>query len=397
MTDRPNSEAVTIYICLIFRTVLVAMLFDVLTPALPLIGADFGVSHAKFQAFFSVALMVSAVILLGAPWLVDHIGRQRSVEISTAVAGLLGLLSTTAGNYLAYAVTLLSMFAANALGSVASRALLRDLVNHERYKKIFAYGQAVLEATSVLAPLAAGLIAAAWGWRAMFAAFCLPLFAVPLLFAKFLPPAATIHARTSGRAVSLGELTELCVNARLPLILLCAIQGGYTTLLVGKPFLLAGRFGFSIAGIGIVLAGFAGVGVLGYVCCAALMSRVAERKVLAAGLCCQCFSALALMYLSFVEALALPLFLAALATAQLGYCLIVPIANAWVMNVATESRAVAAGMLGGLQALSGGTAAFLAAIAYSESALSMAMVCTISTTVAVVTLRFMPDESSVRQ
>ncbi|SOY60244.1 hypothetical protein CBM2586_A110084 [Cupriavidus phytorum] len=40
-----------------------------------------------------------------------------------------------------------------------------------------------------------------------------------------------------------------------------------------------------------------------------------------------------------------------MAAAQLGYCLIVPVANAWIMNVAAEYRAFAAGMLGGLQTL----------------------------------------------
>ncbi|WP_316151546.1 MFS transporter [Cupriavidus sp. BIC8F] len=389
MTDRLRSETTIVYVCLVFRTILVATLFDVLSPVLPLIGADLGVSQARFQAFFSAALMVGAAVLLGAPWLVDHIGRLRTVTVSAAGASLLGILSAAAQSYLAYAVALLAMFAVNAIGSVANRALMRDLLTHERYKTLFAYGQAALEATSIVAPLAAGWIAAAWGWRTMFAAFCMPLLAVPLLFAIFPPPAspATRDARPSGRAMSFTELTSLCMMARVPLILLCATQSGYTTLLVAKPFLLASRFSLSVTAIGGVLAGFAGIGVIGYLCSGALMARVSERSLVAAGILCQCLSALGLLLLSVTEAYALHLFLAALAAAQIGFCLIVPVANAWIMNVAAEYRAIAAGMLGGLQALSGGAVAFLAGIAYNDSALPVAVACTISALVAAVTLR----------
>ncbi|UIF85698.1 MFS transporter [Cupriavidus necator] len=162
MIDRLRSVSTIVYVCLVFRTILVATLFDVLSPVLPLIGADLGVSQARFQAFFSATLMVGAAVFLGAPWLVDHIGRLRAVTVSAAAACLLGLLSATAQSYLAYAVVLLAMFAVNAIGSVGNRALMRDLLTHERYKKLFAYGQAALEATSIVAPLAAGWLAAAW-------------------------------------------------------------------------------------------------------------------------------------------------------------------------------------------------------------------------------------------
>ncbi len=388
MTDRLRSAATIVYVCLVFRTILVATLFDVISPAFPLISADLGVSQARFQAFFSATLMVDAVVFIGAPWLIDHIGRLRTVTVSAAATCLLGLLSAAAQSYLAYAVALLAMFAVNAIGAVGTRALMRDLLTHERYKKLFAYGQAALEATSIVAPLAAGWLAAAWGWRAMFAGFCLPLLAVPLLFAMFPPPApATRDARPSGQAMSLGELARLCMTARIPLILLCATQGGYTTLLVAKPFLLASRFSLSVTAIGVVFAGFAGVGVIGYLCSGALMARVSERSLVAAGILCQCLSALGLLLLSITEVRALHLFLAALAAAQLGYCLLVPVANAWMMNVAAEYRAFAAGMLGGLQTLTGGAVAFLAGIAYNDSALPVAVVCTISALVAAATLR----------
>jgi MFS family permease len=127
--------------------------------------------------------------------------------------------------------------------------------------------------------------------------------------------------------------------------------------------------------------------VIGYLCSGALMARVSERSLVAAGIFCQCLSALGLLLLCITEVRALHLFLAALAAAQLGYCLVVPVANAWIMNVAAEYRAFAAGMLGGLQTLTGGAVAFLAGIAYNDSALPVAVVCTISALVAAVTLR----------
>jgi DHA1 family bicyclomycin/chloramphenicol resistance-like MFS transporter len=317
MTERLKSDATIVYVCLVFRTILVATLFDVLGPVLPLIGDDFGVSQARFQAFFSAALMVDAVVLLSAPWLIDHVGRARSVTVSAAAVSLLGILSVTAQNSLTYAVALLAMFAASAIGAVASRALMRDLLTHERFKTLFAYGQAALEAASIVAPLAAGWIAAAWGWRAMFAAFCVPLLAVPLLLTLFPPPAATVdrNARPSRQAMSLGALIGFCRIAGVPLVLLCATQGGYTTLLIAKPFLLASRFGLPVTAIGVVLSGFAGVGLIGYLCSGALMARVSERSLVAAGIICQCVSALALLLLSFTEVHALYLFLAALAAA----------------------------------------------------------------------------------
>jgi drug/metabolite transporter (DMT)-like permease len=67
------------------------------------------------------------------------------------------------------------------------------------------------------------------------------------------------------------------------------------------------------------------------------------------------------------------------------------------MNVAAKYRAISAGILGGLQALIGGAAAFVAGIAYNDSALSVAIVCTISTLVAAVAVRLMHRPPSVMQ
>lgn len=86
MTDRQKIGTTIVYVCLVFRTILVATLFDVLSPVLPLIGADLAVSEARFQAFFSATLMVGAAVFLVAPWLVDHIGRLRSVTVSVGPA-----------------------------------------------------------------------------------------------------------------------------------------------------------------------------------------------------------------------------------------------------------------------------------------------------------------------
>lgn len=384
-SSRPFAAAP--YSALILRTVLVTMLFEALTPVLPNIGADLGISQPHLQALLSLAVILIAVASLSAPLIIDRIGRRRAVTLSAIAVCACGLSSTVAPNYPFYAAAILAMYAANAFGSAANRALLRDVVQHDQYKRIFAFGQAALEVICILVPLVAAALAAAWGWRWMFATFCLAVLLVPVLFAWLVPKSAmTLGTSSPIPTPTPGGIARLCLTLWLPLILLCATQAGYSALLVAKPFLLAERFGLSLVSIGAVLSGFAGVGALGYLCSGALMKYVAERHLVIAGLILQAYATLALALLSETHTVALPLFLSALVAAQIGYCLIVPVANGWAMNVPQPCRSAVASMLLGLQALIGGAAAFFASIAYDGSAISVATVFGFSVFAAVLAL-----------
>lgn len=416
------------YVTLTVRAVMVTVLFEALAPVMPMIADDLGVTPAGFQTLVAVALMTTALALLGAPWLVDSIRRLRTVSLSAILVCLLGLASTQARTYAVYAAILLCMYVINALGSAANRALLRDCVRHGEYRRLFAYSQAALEAASIVAPLLAAMMAAAWGWRVMFAVLCLPLLALPPLLRHSLrgtvvagpvpapglptitPPTKALPAPTlPAPTLSARQLAQCLRAVRHPLLLLCATQAGFSALLVAAPFLLTSRGGLSVITVGMVLALQAGVGVLGFICIGALAHRVAEHRLIWCGLLVQALAALALWLLASLDHLALPpliaappsaaalsaaLLFASLAMAQLGFCLVVPVANAWAMDVDTGYRSAVAGTMLGMQALAGGLAACLAGLRYDGSAMSVAVVCTSAVIASMVTsilaLRQMP-------
>ncbi|QET01014.1 multidrug effflux MFS transporter [Cupriavidus pauculus] len=375
--------------CLYLRIILVTVLFEVLQPLLPLIGRDLALGPDLLQSLLSAAtIMTAGVSLLGHP-IVDRVGRRTMVTMSAVLVCALGLLSTAVTSGLGYAVILPAILVVNAMGSIAARALLRDLSGAEGYGKVYAYGQAALETACTVAPLAAGVMAIAWGWRTTFAVFCIALLLIVPMIGWFVPTLAGTRERTrTCRARRHGTGQVWWHHPSLPPIaLLCATHAGYTALLVAAPFLLMDRFDMSVVAVGAVLSGFACVGVTGYLATGALMARIAPLRCMRAGVFLQGVCACALIALTVQPHVSLPLFMLALATAQLGFCMVVPTANARAMDVPEDSRTAIAGTLNGFLALVGGAAALIASLAYDGTATSLAIVYAVAALAAAGVLR----------
>ncbi len=400
VTLRSNATLILACLCLSVRIMLVTMLFEVLTPLLPLIGRDLGLNQPSIQAAFSISMIVGAVFSLCGHWVVDRIGRREMVALSAILVCVLGLLTTIATSGRAYATILPAIFAVNAWGSAASRALLRDLSGARHYSKMFAYGQAGLEAACIAAPLAGSAAAMAWGWRPTFAGFCLALLLIPLMVAWFVPARPASHnacgSRHQDQPVT-GTFHILANKHTLaPILLLCLTQSSYSALLVATPFLLVDRFDMSVVAVGAMLSGFAGIGVPGYLGAGSLVARIGEHRCVRAGVCLQGVSACALMLLTLLTPPSFAVFTTALLTAQLGYCLVVTAANAWAINVPEASRVAIAGTIIGLQALVGGGAALIAGLTYDGSATSLAVVCVLAAAGATMLTMIYRDTAEIR-
>lgn len=378
VTSRRNADLILACLCLSLRIMLVTVLFEVLTPLLPLIGHDLELSQPSLQAVLSVSMILGALFSLCGHWVVDRVGRREMVALSAILVCALGLLTTVVTSGLTYATILPAIFAVNAWGSVASRALLRDLSGERNYSKVFAYGQAGLEAACIVAPLVGGVTAMAWGWRPTFAAFCLALLLIPLMVAWAVPAPVAAHNALEPRRHDepVVRVFHILLHKRClaPVLLLCATQSSYSALLVATPFLLVDRFDMSVVAVGAMLSGFAGIGILGYLGTGSLVARIGEHRCVQAGVFLQGVSACTLTLLTLLAPPTFVMFTTALIAAQLGYCLVVPAANAWAMNVPEESRVAIAGTIIGLQALAGGGAALIASLTYDGSATSLAVV-----------------------
>lgn len=380
--------------CLYLRIILVTILFEVLQPLLPLIGRDLALGPTTLQTVLSAATILTAgVSLLGHP-MVDRVGRREMVTISAVLVCGLGLLSTAVTSGFAYAAILPAILAVNALGSIAARALLRDLSGARGYGKVYAYGQAALEAACIVAPLAGGMMAVAWGWRPTFAVFCVVLLLILPMIKWLVPAPARASEPARPRRPPRKRIGKAWRHhpSRAPIALLCATHAGYTALLVATPFLLTDRFDMPVTTVGAVLSGFAGIGVLGYLATGVLMPRIPANRCIRAGVMLQGASACALTGMSIQPAISLPMFMIALTTAQLGFCMVVPTANARAMDVPEENRAAIAGTLNGFLALVGGAAALIASATYDGSGISLAIVCGMAVLCATVSLWKMPRQ-----
>jgi len=143
---------------------------DLIQPALPSIGAAFDVPVS------SVQLTLTAFILAFGPWqliagpLADRFGRH-----PIALAGIATYVVASALCALAPSMAwLIAGRALQAVGAcsclVAARAMVRDELRPEQGARLLAASGSILGFFALTAPLIGGVLLAAFGWRATFAA-----------------------------------------------------------------------------------------------------------------------------------------------------------------------------------------------------------------------------------
>ncbi|QWK80361.1 MFS transporter [Ochrobactrum sp. BTU1] len=147
------------------RFVAVALLFDGLAPLFPSMAISGGLTPARFQSIIGCCYAIFACSQLISPLLIAAFGLYRSCAISCLYFGCAATVIACTHNPAVFIVFFSSMFAANSVGSNATRVALHQLTDPNRYKKVIGWVLALVEITQIAIPFLISAFAFAYGWR----------------------------------------------------------------------------------------------------------------------------------------------------------------------------------------------------------------------------------------
>ena len=141
---------------------------QIVTPAVPFVHRDFGISMAAAQTLISMAFATIAVMTLIYGPLSDRYGRRRIVLAGTAlfcIGSLVGALAPSPETLVAGRVLQAS---GSAAGLVLTRTIIHDVYGRERSGQVLAYVTVVMIFVPMLSPLVGGILLDYADWRAIF-------------------------------------------------------------------------------------------------------------------------------------------------------------------------------------------------------------------------------------
>lgn len=350
---------------------------DMYLPALPRIGAELQGSAAAVQFSLTAFLAGLAAGQLVMGPLSDRLGRRRPLLV-----GVAGFVLTSLACALAPSVPLLVALRflqglAGSVGIVIARAVVRDLYDGVAAVRFFSRLMLVTGIAPVVAPVVGAQILLVMSWRGVFLVLALLGLVVLATAAVGIPETCPPERRDSGglgtAARSMARLMHdrNLVGYGLASGLAFAAMFAYIS---GAPFVVQNIYGaspqlfsviFAVNSIGLIVSSQ----VNGW-----LASRVAPRKVLAAGLGATlvaglCVLAVVVAHLPQLGALVLGFFVL---VSSMGF--VMPNATVLALSRHPEAAGAASALLGVMQLAIGAVAAPLVGLAGDRSAMPMAVV-----------------------
>ncbi|TRW97258.1 multidrug effflux MFS transporter [Paracoccus sp. M683] len=336
-----------------------ALSMNVFLPSLPGMAQYFDVDYAVMQLSVSGYIAASAVLQLLAGPISDRMGRR-----PVMLGGLIIFLLATIGTLVAQSAGVFLVFrmiqAVITVGMLVPRAAIRDMYSGDRAASMIGYVTMGMAIVPMIAPIVGGVLDQAIGWKANFALMGLLGLAV-LIWAW----------RDMGETVRDGGVPLAQQIANYPLVLrsvrfwgycLAATlsSGAFFAYLGGAPFVGQHVFGLTPAQVGYYFAAPSIGYLIGNFLSARFAARIGLVRMILAG-ALVCFVALSAGLIADLAGSHEPLlFFGAIAFMGLGNGLVLPNANAGMMNVRPELAGTASG-LGGAMAIAGG--AVLSALA----------------------------------
>ncbi|MDR7269172.1 DHA1 family bicyclomycin/chloramphenicol resistance-like MFS transporter [Pelomonas saccharophila] len=231
---------------------------NILLPSLPVIAQALGGDEAALTAsVLGVFLAVFAFAQLIVGPLSDRIGRRPVVlgglvvfVIGSAVCGVAGTLPWLLAGRALQAIGV-------AAASVLARAAARDRFEGPQLAALLGRIMVVMAAAPGFSPLLGGLVQAAWGWRALFAALVLAGLALAAAYIGIVGETLPVERRRHQPAGALARgYVVLLGDARFmrPALATAAILGALFAFFGTAPLVLARDFGFSALQVGLFFA-----------------------------------------------------------------------------------------------------------------------------------------------
>jgi DHA1 family bicyclomycin/chloramphenicol resistance-like MFS transporter len=230
---------------------------DVYLPALPMLTQALGAPMHTAQLTMSALMLAFGLAQMVWGPVADRVGRRPVLLLGLALFCAASVGTATAGSIEVLVAWRTMQGAALAAAIVCARAIVRDLYEPEQGAQVMALALSGLGVIALAGPLAGGLAAAAWGWRA-------PLVLVAMVGTVTLGFVAWRLPETLGtrnpQATRLAPLLRLWVDiARHPVflawtLLVACTYGGLFTILAASAFVYIDVLGLSPAGYGAAMA-----------------------------------------------------------------------------------------------------------------------------------------------
>nr|WP_314524711.1 MFS transporter [uncultured Pseudomonas sp.] len=344
----------TAFNVVVARTLVSAVVFDALVPLSPFIAQDMGMTPAYFQSVLALCLTVFAVGQLISTSLINRIGASRSLATGSTLAACSCISGVLASNGLALSIAFISMFAANALATTASRVWLRQHLGPTKFQTVTAYLYGGISTLATLSPVILMLSASVWGWRYAFGSLgvALLIFSLALLPRPLQEPISPSSSKASGPLWK----QPTFISALLMGVL---IQSSFTQLNLSKAFILDGVFLLSTTTISVILSAWAMLIALAFFAAGKSVTRFTQTVRLKAGLFAQGLGAIG-MGVAWYQ-VDLTLYLLAAAATSIAFCTLLPLTTAWALGVVPSQQASASAILGSTTVAAAGLTSWLAA------------------------------------
>ncbi|MCA5892336.1 multidrug effflux MFS transporter [Isoptericola sp. NEAU-Y5] len=282
-----------------------AFTVDMYLPSLPEVADELGSSASFAQLSISVMLIGGAMGQLVIGPLSDRYGRRAPLLVGLALHVVTSVLCAFAPTMAILVGLRLAQGFFNAACGVAAMAVLRDRFVGAEAARILSRLMLVIGVAPMLAPTFGSAIAAAAGWRWVFAALALAGVAMALVVLRLMPETLPPERRQTGSLGSVfGGYRTLLRDRRF--MALAVIPGlGQAVLMsyvVGSPFVFQTGYGlshsefallFAVNGLGLVLSAQVN---------AALVRKVAPIRILRAAMAIQGVFAIGLLVVALTGA-----------------------------------------------------------------------------------------------
>lgn len=328
------------------------MSIDMYLPSLPEIGARLHASSGQVQftlAIFFVGLAVGQLIY--GP-LSDRFGRKPLLYVGIGLYSLASLGCALAPNIEALTALRLLQALGGCAGVVLSRAVVRDLFDHQGAARMFSALLLVMGVAPILAPLLGGWVLTHGGWRAIFAV--LAVFGVLCLLgvARVLPETRARHniqPLRLGRALrTYGDLfrdRHYLGHA----IATASAMAGMFTYITGSPFVFIQLYGVPAKDFGWLF----GLNALGLISLSQINARLISRwppaRLLRWGLRAQALAGALLLALAWIGTRHLALLMVPLFVFVASIGVISPNGTAGALQFEGHRAGSASALMGGCQ------------------------------------------------
>jgi MFS transporter, DHA1 family, multidrug resistance protein len=355
-------------------------------PSLPIIGRAFGADYASLQWVVSAYLLGLGLAQPMQGWFCDRFGRRPVMLGGFALFVIASLAASMAPSLGWLVVARFAQSLGVSVATVVSRAIVRDTHSPEGAAVALSFITAVMGIAPVVAPLAGGVVVAAFDWHALFllhAGLALALWLGLALLLRETRPDGTQQLSATGTLRAFWELVRTRSFLALSLVYSFTSAAAFAFITCGAA-LYERLFGMSPSAFGAFWAGLALAYALGAAVAGVSARRFGAAHVLVAGTALAACGGLAFVTLAWLDSESFIGYACALGIQLFANGVVSPLSLAGAVNERPLLAGTASGLSSAIAMLVSMVFAIAAGAAFNGTAISIAWLLALGTVLAVV-------------